>query len=959
MKPRVTLLLTVALVAGLLPFARASFAQEAPATLAAGRQTEAVVLTGASFPTWATLGDVTLKANSIEGAQCNGSEAGSDQIPEEFREYLGPFVDAAVEALQNLPETPVSSPESCSHNKYEDPDVSSGALLKNEGVPVDRLVGYRWNPDAQGFEQIPFQVDEMFVRYLSNDESGFSFYSETDQHTSYAFDREGFRWQDSDPQNACLATPSSDVATDPVKGLDTDDELVFMARDASVRAPESAPLPEGVEESYEVAVADPANQQSSFVYVMKATDPDLEFDESNGYVRYERDTDANIFRFSESSYEGYGDAPKGPWQDENGVCHSAESEWKQHRPGDEATISTPRYQFRYEGRWLMTGLRISNDAQGDWTYGPDVVDQWKARAFQQRPGGETPCCGYEEEVNNWGGSSILMGERSGPVRTIRETWGADSGTNVVRREIFYRDEIRLISFLRVHVIPPGDGIYAQWDYNAGMMTKYYNPQNPDGVAIDGKNDDMGNTHIYASHDGIAVDPDGDGPEEEIGQSQEECPHDGCINNDIDVPDPVFSGVNAGLNWEQIAGPHGTLVSRIQIHKATPGSAHSVVAVPYYRDDACFDDGTGSNPGPHLDARDVDGDEESDSFYTAEDGTRQPRKCWDSDTDPIPPPEGDPRYYQGAIGTHGVHILLIADSDNAHTTVPVTEIDSDQRIVVLPPTLENVGSLYGHQPEKPLVPVAILERRAASEPTESPTPTPTESPTPTPSDTATPERTESPTAEPTEEPTEEPGNNGKGENDPSPAPTESEATARSSSIAFTDGSSTSGQYSDDVTIQARLTDSMTGDPLYNEPITFELTGSEGTTTWSGMTDADGVATVRAPLYAKPGSHVLIARYAGNDARSGTADQRSFPVDKEDTKLRLTAKGRRVAAKLVDADSNHGIVGRAVKFTSGGRTIGTDDTNKSGIARVRSPRKDRKVRATFAGDDYYVASAQRRR
>ena len=46
------------------------------------------------------------------------------------------------------------------------------------------------------------------------------------------------------------------------------------------------------------------------------------------------------------------------------------------------------------------------------------------------------------------GSSILMGERAGPVRVIRETWGADSGTNVVRREIFYRDEIRLGAFLR-------------------------------------------------------------------------------------------------------------------------------------------------------------------------------------------------------------------------------------------------------------------------------------------------------------------------------------------------------------------------------------------------------------------------------------------------------------------------------------------------------------------------------
>src|SRR3712207_7072226 len=47
-----------------------------------------------------------------------------------------------------------------------------------------------------------------------------------------------------------------------------------------------------------------------------------------------------------------------------------------------------------------------------------------------------------------------LGEKVGPVRAIRETWGADSGTNVIRRETFYRNEVRQKSWLRVHVIPP-------------------------------------------------------------------------------------------------------------------------------------------------------------------------------------------------------------------------------------------------------------------------------------------------------------------------------------------------------------------------------------------------------------------------------------------------------------------------------------------------------------------------
>ena len=939
MRSRIAALVALALVAGLLPFAGRSFAQTVPVEggpVAEGRQTEAVVLNGTNFPSWATLGDVALKANSAEGAQCNGSDAGSDQIPDEFKEYLGPFVDQAIEALQNAPETPVTSPDSCSHNEYENPDFSSAEYLKNEGVPVDQLLGYHWNAETEEFEQIPFQVDEMFVRYLSNDESGFSFYSETDQHTAYAFDREGFRWQDSDPNNPCLAQPSSDVAKDPVPGLDTDDELVFMARDASVRAPEDAALPEGIEESYEVLVGDPINQQASFVYVMKATSSDMaEYDESNGYVRYERDADANIFRFSESSYEGYGDAPKGPWQDENGVCHADESEWRQHRPGDQATISTPRYEFRYEGRWLMTELNISSDENGDWTYGPDVIDQWKARAFQQRPGGETPCCGYEEEVNNWGGSSILMGELSGPVRTIRETWGADSGTNVVRREIFYRDEIRFISFLRVHVIPPADGIYAQWDYNAGIMTRYYNPLNAEGVDIDGKNDDLGNTHVYASHDGLAIDPDGEGPEGPIGPGgQEECPHDGCVNNDIDVPDPVFSGANAGLNWEQIAGPHGTLVSRFQIHKATAGSAHSVATVPYYRDDACFDDGTGSNPGPHIDGRDVDGDEESDSNYTAADGTRQPRECWDSDTDAAPPSEGDPRYYQGSIGTHGVHILLIADSDNAHTTVPVTEIDGDQRVVVLPGEQPNVGDTYGRQPEQPLVVATVPEpaRVAGAEPTPTETVTPTETPTETPTATVTPTETEPP-------------------------------AQRATSLSFTEGNAGGGQFSDAATFEAALTDTESGAPLEGEDVTFTLTGADGTSSWTDTTDADGVATTTVTLDRAPGAYQLSARYAGDDDNLGSADEVPFVVDKEDTDLTLRIEGknskRTLVATLVDRDSSAGVAGRVVDFVSDGSVLGSSTTNADGVATHEAKAGNRTFEVRFGGDSHYLASSAQQR
>ncbi|MBW3662893.1 MAG: hypothetical protein KY469_07315 [Actinobacteria bacterium] len=668
-----------------------------PASIATDpvRDTEPVVLTGDSFPTWSVPADQSVHPGSADGKRCAGG----------------------------IDETPVTPDDPCTTNTYEDPWVSSGALAPVSGPPTDRILGYRWTGEA--FEQIPLQVDEMFPRFLSNNRSGFAFYSETDQHLSYAFDREGFRWRASHPDDPCLAMPDSDVAVDPVQGLDSDDEIVFMARDAGEPAPPTAPTPPGILAMHDIALTDPHSGVTSYVYVglTETGGPAPAFDATSGYVRYERDPDANVFLFSESSYENYGAALPGPYHDPaTGECIGDDEgeEIRQRRPGDQATITTPRYRFRYEGRWLMTEISVSEDEEGDWTYGTDLLDQWKARAFQQRPGGETPCCGYEEEVNNWGGSSQLMGERSGPVRTIRETWGADSGTNVVRREIFYRDEIRWINFLRVHVIPPLDGIYVQLDYNADAVSRYYNPNNADGVAIDGIDDEVfGNSHLHVGDDGFRFDdpwvnernPLG-GPVTVGDPDPNGCSGE-CVHNDIDTTDPWFSGPSGNLHWEQIAGEHGTLVTRWSLKEITPGAAQSVFATPYYRDDACFDDGTGSSPGPHLRSRKVDSGEfatwrELDPETGEEVGEPLPRECWDAQRHAEDPDyaryltENPRRFWQGSIGTHGLHLLLVAESDNAMTTQPLTEIDSEQRMVVLAPTLDNVGEAYGRSFEKPLV-----------------------------------------------------------------------------------------------------------------------------------------------------------------------------------------------------------------------------------------------------------------
>lgn len=645
-------------------------------TVAPIRDTEPVIMTGALFADWSAPSNTTVKLPLTDLKDCQ------------------------------------SFNEQCKHNNYADPEVDSQKYAPQQGTPINRLIGYRWDEKAKRFVQIPFQVDEMFTRYLDNSASGFSVYSGQDQHTSYAFDREGFRYRNNAPDNVCLARPDGDLAVDPVRGLDNNDEVVFMASDSGAKAPAGATLPGGIQDVREVRVTDPNNGGSAtYAYVMRATEKNgarPAYDASNGYVSYRRDANADIFAYSQSKYDSYGNAARGPYCDDEGhiITKDKKGLLPRRRPRDFASISTERYSFRYDGRWLLTQLRISPDAGK--SYGPDLIDRFKARAFAQDPGSKTPCCGFEEEDTNWGGSSSLLGELAGPVRAVRETWGADSGTNVIRRETFYRDEIRQKTYLRVHVIPPLDGIYAQWDYNAGRMTRFFNARTPAGVAVDGKNDEIfGNlddpcNENYHLNDTSQLDQ---GYRSLYGSTPacmlpSQVPDKNRYHQSIDVSDPTFADANASLNWTQISGPFGSIVDRYSVEKATdltPGGApQSVVAVPYYRDDACFDDGTGNDPGIKLNPSEAN---EPRTYGNP----AQPRKCWKPTDGPT---KGTDEFFQGSIGTHGVHLLFLVDSDNARQQFPVDEIVTEYRQVLLPGEKPNVGESYGRNFEKPLVALAF-------------------------------------------------------------------------------------------------------------------------------------------------------------------------------------------------------------------------------------------------------------
>jgi hypothetical protein len=610
------------LAPGLIPAGPAA-AQQGP--LVAARHAEPVVLTGADLPSWSRLPAVGV-------------------------------------ANPDPPNPPADSEFRTAHNGTltVPPDSRSG-------VPVERIAAFRWNEKANRFTEIPVQVDQLFPYFLANEPSDFAWYSGTDKELTYEWDTEAWKMT----AGECFKEypPGEGPMEDPVRTLDDDDEIAFMASDAGPAAPDGALGPPNTGATRQrVTLVDPLDPtEPRYVYLF-TREEGSSFDETDGYVSYERHDDADewIDRFSIRrddpetlgvSNTGYGPNLKGT------VCRTADyPEYPavpdgvprpstDRFPRDGVTVSTDTYRWTATGRWMIRSLQVTAPDQAA-AYGPDLIDRWKGRAFQQSPDSVISLVGFEDEQVNWEANSTLLGELAGPVRAIRETWGADSGTNVTKTETFYRDGIAYRYRVRVHPIPP-DGLYTSWDYNAGVAARYYNTLKPEGVAIDGINDDQGNI-------------DGAGGQPFF----------------FDAPDPTFNLLSAVENWEQVsgAGNAGSLVYIIEL--TGPTSAVNPAVVPYYRDDKCLDDGTGDDPVPRPWPGEASTDQRVKDGYAAQAGKPYDQVTCDEK--------------QGAWGSHGVHFFVTGDTDNAFVGETTTEIDATQWQFAAPtaqPT--NVGDSYGN------------------------------------------------------------------------------------------------------------------------------------------------------------------------------------------------------------------------------------------------------------------------
>jgi hypothetical protein len=271
-----------------------------------------------------------------------------------------------------------------------EPVVLTGAQLPAfAGTSPGGIVAFRWNTERSGWEQVPVQVDQRHVEFMTKLRNG----SGTSGPTTLAY-----------------SDPSANAGADPVTTFDGDDEVVFMTDDTGGVTPAGAPDPAGVVagSGVRVTVTDPLAPQ------------DGNRGRGVGYAYLFRRSGSGLVQGAGKDYVDYDFAPADP------TGHVEDS-----------TITTDQYTTHFSARWTRDVVRAGN--------GPDLLDRHR-NLFA------AGVCGRSEDTFSAGDGGFAT-NIDGPVRAIRSYLGANSGTYTQREHLFYRGTERIQTFLRVHEIP--------------------------------------------------------------------------------------------------------------------------------------------------------------------------------------------------------------------------------------------------------------------------------------------------------------------------------------------------------------------------------------------------------------------------------------------------------------------------------------------------------------------------
>jgi len=308
-------------------------------------------------------------------------------------------------------------------DRDRDPVVIVGGNLSSlAGLAIDQVVAFKYQ---SGWAQIPVQIDERKVvdyRDVYDGVVGAGL-------TTLAY---------ADPNTYCGAD------TDPT--FDSDDELVFMAKDAGDRAAPGAGEPAGTVagSGVELAITDALDGGAGYVYLFQ-TDGTLSPDAGQDYVSY-------TFHLLAGEYIPDYDTSNGP------------------NPEDSEAFSA-YYRTHFSDRWIRDEVNVYAGAAS----GVDVLDRHKDLFY---PG---VCNRSEDTFSNAEGAFFV--NKDGPVRALRSYMGANSGPLTQRVHRFYERRHDSATHLRVHAIP---GMVDFYDYSpAATGMTYYNDLNTSGVTVDG------------------------------------------------------------------------------------------------------------------------------------------------------------------------------------------------------------------------------------------------------------------------------------------------------------------------------------------------------------------------------------------------------------------------------------------------------------------------------------------
>ncbi len=328
-----------------------------------------------------------------------------------------------------------------------DPVVVSGEdVPRLIGVSPSKIVAFAWKG---GWQQIPVQVDErktVSVRDLYPTPA-----------PAYV------RAPDLTFELEVYADSETRSGADPDALLDGNDEIALMSQDAGARVRSgkvAGPAGTSARKATMVEVKDPVDGAAAWVYLFEANGSP---DQSAGRSYVDYDFNPLYLEPGQSLKDGYR------------YSNSANPE--------DTTVTTDYYSTHSTDRWMDDEIRV----RAGGASGVDILDREVAQATRTS-------CGRSELTfsGNWtnrgsdNDEGTFVAVRSGPIRTIRDYMGANSGPYTQRQHIYYERREDTTTFLRVH---PMLDLYTWTDYSpAAVGMTYRNQSNPGGVPVDGSPD---------------------------------------------------------------------------------------------------------------------------------------------------------------------------------------------------------------------------------------------------------------------------------------------------------------------------------------------------------------------------------------------------------------------------------------------------------------------------------------